>query len=85
MESLLRWSIENSSPATDADRVPPRPLKELDPGIIDMILGKPDAVLMRVSSCFIISIMRIIYPTVGSFSCWLGRDQRCREPRYSFG
>jgi hypothetical protein len=43
MESLLRWSIENSSPSAG----PPQPRKDLDPGIIDHILGKPDAVLMK--------------------------------------
>ncbi|GJJ07717.1 hypothetical protein Clacol_001922 [Clathrus columnatus] len=49
MESLLRWSIENSSTSNDPNGSvpPPRSAKELDPGIIDMILGKPDAVLMK--------------------------------------
>lgn len=47
MESLLRWGIENSSSPSDPDRVPPRPMKDLDPGIIDMILGKPDSALMK--------------------------------------
>jgi hsp70-interacting protein len=48
MQSLLRWSIENSTPLDSApgDR-PPVVRKDLDPGIIDMILGKPDAVLMK--------------------------------------
>ncbi|KAF9458688.1 nucleotide exchange factor Fes1-domain-containing protein [Collybia nuda] len=48
MQSLLRWSIENSEPLDGAagDR-PPATTKELDPGIIDMILGKPDSVLMK--------------------------------------
>lgn len=45
MESLLRWSVAN----TDPNAAPPSTerLKALDPGIIDQILGKPDAVLMR--------------------------------------
>jgi hypothetical protein len=43
MDSLLRWSIENSSPSTG----PVQPQKDLDPAIIDHILGKPDAVLMK--------------------------------------
>lgn len=45
MESLLRWSIAN----TDPNAAPPSSerLKALDPEIIDHILGKPDAVLMR--------------------------------------
>jgi hsp70-interacting protein len=43
MDSLLRWSIENSSPSTG----PVQPRKDLDPAIIDHILGKPDAVLMK--------------------------------------
>jgi len=45
MDSLLRWSIENSTPRSpDA---PPPARKDLDPGIIDHLLGKPDAVLMK--------------------------------------
>lgn len=45
MDSLLRWSIEHSTPrSTDA---PPPTRKDLDPGIIDYLLGKPDAVLMK--------------------------------------
>ncbi|KAF8312656.1 Fes1-domain-containing protein [Clavulina sp. PMI_390] len=49
MESLLRWGIENSAaPADDAPSTdPPRQLKELDPAIIDAILGKSDADEMR--------------------------------------
>jgi hsp70-interacting protein len=43
MESLLRWGIENSGP--NVSRPPPR--TDLDTGIIDHILGKPDSVLMR--------------------------------------
>jgi hypothetical protein len=46
MQSLLRWSIENTPTgpaATDA----PAPRRDLDPAIIDHILGKPDAVLMK--------------------------------------
>ena len=49
MQSLLRWSIENSTPLDSAaatDR-PPVENKNLDPGIIDMILGRPDAELMK--------------------------------------
>ena len=48
MQSLLRWSIENSTPLDSApsDR-PPVERKNLDPAIIDMILGKPDAELMK--------------------------------------
>lgn len=45
MDSLLRWSIENSTPrGADA---PPPVRRDLDPEIIDYILGKPDAVLMK--------------------------------------
>ncbi|KAG2117729.1 armadillo-type protein [Suillus clintonianus] len=43
MQSLLRWGVENSSPGDP----PPRPINNLDPGIIDHILGKPDAQLMK--------------------------------------
>lgn len=45
MDSLLRWSIENSTPRS-ADAPPPA-RKDLDPEIIDYLLGKPDAVLMK--------------------------------------
>ncbi|KAG2031143.1 armadillo-type protein [Suillus americanus] len=44
MQSLLRWSVENSTPSTGP---PPTTTNKLDPGIIDHILGKPDAQLMR--------------------------------------
>lgn len=49
MQSLLRWSIENSAGAGNdgAPQPPPAPRKDLDPGIIDMILGKSDAELMK--------------------------------------
>ncbi|KAG0706248.1 armadillo-type protein [Suillus ampliporus] len=43
MQSLLRWGVENSSPGS----APPVPGNNLDPGIIDHILGKPDAQLMK--------------------------------------
>jgi hsp70-interacting protein len=46
MDSLLRWSIENSANAPGSVP-PPAPRKDLDPAIIDHILGKPDAVVMR--------------------------------------
>jgi hypothetical protein len=47
MESLLRWGIENSTSSTDASNPPPAPRQDLDPAIIDMILGKSDAELMK--------------------------------------
>ncbi|KZT34757.1 Fes1-domain-containing protein, partial [Sistotremastrum suecicum HHB10207 ss-3] len=47
LESLLTWSIANSSPT--APPPDPQKLKSLDPGIIDLILGKPDAVRMKES------------------------------------
>jgi hypothetical protein len=48
MQSLLRWSIENSSPH-DASQSNSSPAgrNDLDPGIIDAILGRPDAELMK--------------------------------------
>ncbi|EIW56471.1 nucleotide exchange factors-like protein [Trametes versicolor FP-101664 SS1] len=46
MESLLRWGIANSDPRTD-NQPPPQPRSDLDPAIIDMILGKSDAELMK--------------------------------------
>lgn len=49
MESLLRWSIENSAKdgSDNPNREPPAPRTDLDPGIIDAILGKSDAELMK--------------------------------------
>ncbi|KDQ55977.1 hypothetical protein JAAARDRAFT_36768 [Jaapia argillacea MUCL 33604] len=44
MQSLLRWSIENTDTTNPHPQVQP---KKLDPGIIDHILGKPDAVQMK--------------------------------------
>lgn len=52
MQSLLRWSIENSSgdgEGAPQQQPPQEPRKGLDPGIIDMILGKPDSELMKES------------------------------------
>ncbi|KAH0591228.1 Hsp70 nucleotide exchange factor FES1 [Termitomyces sp. J132] len=46
MQSLLRWSIENSTDL-NPNGPPPEPRKDIDPGIIDMILGRPDAELMK--------------------------------------
>jgi hypothetical protein len=45
MQSLLRWSIENS--ASDAASTPIARRTDLDPGIIDAILGRPDSELMK--------------------------------------
>lgn len=43
MEQLLRWGITNSDP----NGPPPQPRTDLDPGVIDAILGKSDAELMK--------------------------------------
>lgn len=45
MESLLRWGIENAD--SNAAPLDPNHVRKLDPAIIDHILGKPDAVLMK--------------------------------------
>jgi len=44
MSSLLNWATQNT-PQDSND--PPQPTGKLDPAIIDMILGKPDAVKMK--------------------------------------
>lgn len=58
IQSLLRWGIENSDNpgaaselniGTGGNSNRPAEQKHLDPGIIDMILGKPDSVLMKES------------------------------------
>ena len=46
MQSLLRWGIENSSNDGSATGAAVR-RTDLDPGIIDAILGRPDAELMK--------------------------------------
>jgi hsp70-interacting protein len=43
MHSLLRWAVENSEPANGLVRQP----QAIDPGVIDVILGRPDSVLMK--------------------------------------
>ncbi|KAG9033995.1 hsp70 nucleotide exchange factor fes1 [Tulasnella sp. JGI-2019a] len=45
--ALLDWATQNTPEKNDPSYVPPRPMEKLDPGIIDMILGKPDAVKMK--------------------------------------
>ncbi|KAJ4490419.1 nucleotide exchange factor Fes1-domain-containing protein [Lentinula aciculospora] len=45
MQSLLRWGIENSTPQDGGTPLPER--KDLNPEIIDMLLGKSDADLMK--------------------------------------
>ncbi|KAI9429419.1 nucleotide exchange factors-like protein [Lactarius psammicola] len=50
MQSLLRWGIENSSSNADSSAAPSastRRMTDLDPGIIDAILGRPDSELMK--------------------------------------
>ncbi|KAI9435807.1 nucleotide exchange factors-like protein [Lactarius indigo] len=50
MQSLLRWGIENSSSDVDSSatpRVSAQRMAELDPGVIDAILGRPDSQLMK--------------------------------------
>lgn len=49
MQSLLRWGIENSGNDNDSatGAVPLAPRTDLDPGIIDAILGRPDSELMK--------------------------------------
>ena len=49
MQSLLRWSIENSSTQVGApsNGSSPSERQKLDPGIIDAILGKPDSKQME--------------------------------------
>ncbi|KZT68029.1 nucleotide exchange factors-like protein [Daedalea quercina L-15889] len=47
MESLLRWSIEHSTTNDGSAQPPPSRMQNIDPGIIDAILGKPDSELMK--------------------------------------
>ncbi|KAG8720637.1 hsp70 nucleotide exchange factor fes1 [Ceratobasidium sp. 394] len=58
MESILKWSIENTP--EDAPRTVPSAerMKELDPAIIDMILGKSDAVVMKEKLAFAVDEAR---------------------------
>ena len=52
MQSLLRWGIENSTTGTTGSDAsgggsPLTRRTDLDPGIIDAILGRPDSELMK--------------------------------------
>lgn len=48
MQSLLRWGIENSANDDSTSGVAPLTQRtDLDPGIIDAILGRPDSELMK--------------------------------------
>ena len=48
MDSLLRWSIQNSTPQEgSSSEAAPIERKNLDPDIIDHILGKSDAEQMK--------------------------------------
>ena len=48
MQSLLRWGIENSGNDNDGSTISVAQRRtDLDPGIIDAILGRPDAELMK--------------------------------------
>ncbi|EMD30899.1 hypothetical protein CERSUDRAFT_120241 [Gelatoporia subvermispora B] len=47
MESLLRWGIQNSTDNNAEPNVAPQQNKDLDPGILDAILGRPDSELMK--------------------------------------
>lgn len=47
MQSILRWSLEHSSPMDSTGDAPPIDQKKLDPAIIDLILGKPDSEQMK--------------------------------------
>ncbi|KAH7880326.1 nucleotide exchange factor Fes1-domain-containing protein [Lentinula edodes] len=56
MQSLLRWGIENSTPqntntnttaTNNTANAPPSRRPDLNPEIIDLLLGKSDAVLMK--------------------------------------
>jgi hypothetical protein len=48
MQSLLRWGIENSGNDGSTPGVAPLTQRtDLDPGIIDAILGRPDSELMK--------------------------------------
>lgn len=47
MQSLLRWGVENSDAG---ERQASAPRQDLDPAILDIILGKPDAVQMKVGT-----------------------------------
>lgn len=57
MQSVLRWSLEHSSPLASGHR-PPVSHKKIDPEIIDMILGKPDAELMKENMAVAIDVTK---------------------------
>ncbi|CAG8776376.1 15103_t:CDS:2, partial [Dentiscutata heterogama] len=47
MEKILKWSIENSDPSAVPQQPATQEKNKLDPEIIDLILGKSDAVRIR--------------------------------------
>jgi Nucleotide exchange factor Fes1 len=48
MQSLLRWGIEHSANDDSTTGVVPLTQRtDLDPGVIDVILGRPDSELMK--------------------------------------
>ncbi|CAL1698181.1 unnamed protein product [Somion occarium] len=47
MQSLLRWGIEHSTDANGNPTPPAETRKDLDPAIIDEILGRPDSELLK--------------------------------------
>ncbi|KAG8813351.1 hsp70 nucleotide exchange factor fes1 [Serendipita sp. 399] len=49
MESLLRWGIEHSGnpDGSTSNPQPPADISKLDPGVIDIILGKSESVQMK--------------------------------------
>jgi hypothetical protein len=77
MESLLRWGIENSTDGngSGAPQPPPQDISKLDPGIIDMILGRPDSVKMKVrDECLTIGYYdsHLRYCQTGGIGCGSG-------------
>lgn len=59
MEALLRWGITNSTRNENGETVPsPLPRQNLDPGIIDAILGKPDSELMKEALAIAVDVRR---------------------------
>ncbi|KAG9311116.1 nucleotide exchange factors-like protein [Chiua virens] len=56
MESLLRWGIEHSTPGERPDE---SERKNIDPAIIDYVLGKPDSQLMKEALDVALDVSRV--------------------------
>lgn len=83
MNQLLGWATQNHVDPSDPNYVPPRPLNQIDPDIIDAILGKPDAVRMKVSAPSAHYPSRVHIPQLNESGGYGNRHRRAEERGHS--